>query len=236
MENSRKNIYITIFVITTVLASCFAVYFAIEASNNAPQNITTGKVESVATDDVKKSETKVEIKEVEKGVFPQVDTNKCINKTEGIKYMNSLERRFRHGDIYCSLNEDNKSIILTCEPEVLKEYYNIDKGNTYVNINIDGFATEIVDILCCSSGGQVAGREVILLLMADGTVEYIPLAKALKDNNTKSYGKIENVSNIVRIDTMSFVDQSGGGAASGPIAIKADGSFYDLMSMLTDKF
>ena len=93
MENSRKNIYITIFVITTVLASCFAVYFAIEASNNAPQNITTGKVESVATDDVKTSETKVEIKEIEKEIsqenidkIARVTIDDYLNLTAQISY------------------------------------------------------------------------------------------------------------------------------------------------------
>lgn len=93
MDNKRFKVYITIFVITTVIASCFAVYFAIESSNKDPENITVGKVESVATDEVKKSETNVEIKEVEKEIsqdnidkIARVTIDDYLNLTAQISY------------------------------------------------------------------------------------------------------------------------------------------------------
>ena len=39
MENKRKNIYIVVFVITTIIASCVAVYFGIQMNNSKNETI-----------------------------------------------------------------------------------------------------------------------------------------------------------------------------------------------------
>ena len=138
------------------------------------------------------------------------------------------------------LNEDKKSAMISCEPSDIKKMYNIDKGSTYLNINITGFSGEILDILLDSIGHHSVGGEVILFLMSDGTVEYVPLEKALKNggNNIKSYGKVQGVSDIVRLSTVRIGNITNDGekigAHSNPVAIKADGSFYDVGKILHD--
>lgn len=112
--------------------------------------------------------------------------------------------------------------------------------NKYVNISITGFSEEILSILLDSLGHQAAGGEVILFLMSDGTVEYIPLEKALKtgNDNIKSYGKIMGVEDIVRLSTARFGVLDNGeivGGYGGAVAIKSDGSFYNIDTILHDK-
>lgn len=231
MENKRKNIYVTIFVITTVIASCFAVYFAIEANNINPQNITLGKVGSVATDDVKTSETKVEIKEVEKVVekytYPNFDASKGINTDKESTYSFSLSEE-KLGTT-CTLNSDKKSVSVSFNPNIIKMYYGIDVSSSFIEIN--NFSGEVVDIYADNLGHQAAGSEVFLFLMKDGSVEYLPVKKAVESNNVKSYGKIPGIENIVKLGTISVAHNQGGGYGA-PCAIKADGSFYDLSNAL----
>ena len=254
MESKRKNVYIVIFVITTIIASCVAVYFGISENTSKKEikelEAKVGNVSSTEEQNKEEKTDNVEIKEnekivektvektVEKAVFPKLDVNKWLNKgaNDGaVKEDVSSE----FASINCSLNEDKKSAMISCEPSDIKKMYNIDKGSTYLNINITGFSGEILDILLDSIGHQAVGGEVILFLMSDGTVEYVPLEKALKNggNNIKSYGKVQGVSDIVRLSTVRIANIYNGetvGGHANPVAIKADGSFYDVGNILHD--
>ena len=81
MESKRKNVYITIFVITTIIASCAAVYFYLKATNN---KLVAGNKESEVASQENQTTTNVDVaKEVKekivyKNVMPELDPNKCI--------------------------------------------------------------------------------------------------------------------------------------------------------------
>ena len=94
------------------------------------------------------------------------------------------------------------------------------------------FEKDVVDLCVSTLGGQSVGYEVLIILLKDGTVEYIPLYNAIKNNNIKSYGKIEGITDIVRIGTVKFNGTEFGGFMA-PCAIKSDGSFYDLSNRLS---
>ena len=250
MESKRKNAYITIFVITTIIASCVAVYFGI-SENTGKKKIKEleAKVEVLNSTEEENKEEKtdnVEIKEtekiVEKAVFPKLDISKWLNNNKKANDDGEIKENVSSEllGIRCSLNKDKKSASIFCEPSVIKKMYNIDNGSTYLNINVTGFSGEILDILVDSIGEhQAVGGEVILFLMSDGTVEYVPLEKALKNggNNIKSYGKVQGVSDIVRLSTVRIANIYNGetvGGHANPVAIKADGSFYDVGNILHD--
>ena len=63
--------------------------------------------------------------------------------------------------------------------------------------------------------------------MEDGTVQYMPLKKAIQNSDFKSYGNIEGISNIVEIVDGSSNIVNGPGYLT-PFAITNDGSCYEL--------
>ena len=239
MESKRKNVYITIFVITTIIASCAAVYFYLKATNNklVTRNSEENKVASQedqasANSDVTKEDT-VKEKVVYKNVMPELDPNKCIEgNKDGGTYQLRVADSFSTA-LSAVLTADKKTIeiLINCE-EINKLYnFNYSSNNFDMPINIR-FEKDVVDLCVSTLGGQSVGYEVLIILLKDGTVEYIPLYNAIKNNNIKSYGKIEGITDIVRIGTVKFNGTEFGGFMA-PCAIKSDGSFYDLSNRLS---
>ena len=79
--------------------------------------------------------------------------------------------------------------------------------------------------------GQEASHDTMLFLMKDGTIEYLPIAKAYKttgpDNTKTTYGTIPEVKDVIKLYQVSA------GSYVTVLAQKADGSFYDLHESLT---
>lgn len=248
MENKRKNIYIVIFVITTIIASCVAVYFYVMRKND--KQTLEAKIQEMSSqsnivnknENNIKSETDTTIKEEvdEKVVYkytrPTIDVNKCINAQKDVEYQIKKEDSMSD-DISCSVNRDKKSVTLTINWENMKKMYQINspteiKGNSET-VTIDNFSNEIIDV-CIVRLGQGIGKETILFLMKDGTVEYIPIYRALKNKEYKSYGKLNGLDLIVDISKGAVVSSNSeyvGGHITA-FAIKEDGSFYDLYEIL----
>ena len=236
MESKRKNVYITIFVITTIIASCAAVYFYLKATNN---KLVAGNKESEVASQENQTTTNVDVaKEVKekivyKNVMPELDPNKCIEGSkDGGTYQLRVADSFSTA-LSAVLTADKKTIeiLINCE-EINKLYnFNYSSNNFDMPINIR-FEKDVVDLCVSTLGGQSVGYEVLIILLKDGTVEYIPLYNAIKNNNIKSYGKIEGITDIVRIGTVKFNGTEFGGFMA-PCAIKSDGSFYDLSNRLS---
>ena len=237
MESKRKNVYITIFVITTIIASCAAVYFYLKATNNKllagnkESEVASQENQTTTNVDVAKEEVKEKI--VYKNVMPELDPNKCIEGSkDGGTYQLRVADSFSTA-LSAVLTADKKTIeiLINCE-EINKLYnFNYSSNNFDMPINIR-FEKDVVDLCVSTLGGQSVGYEVLIILLKDGTVEYIPLYNAIKNNNIKSYGKIEGITDIVRIGTVKFNGTEFGGFMA-PCAIKSDGSFYDLSNRLS---
>ena len=235
MESKRKNVYITIFVITTIIASCAAVYFYLKATNN---KLVAGNKESEVASQENQTTTNVDVaKEVKekivyKNVMPELDPNKCIEGSkDGGTYQLRVADSFSTA-LSAVLTADKKTIEISINCEEINKLYNFNysSNNFDMPINIR-FEKDVVDLCVSTLGGQSVGYEVLIILLKDGTVEYIPLYNAIKNNNIKSYGKIEGITDIVRIGTVKFNGTEFGGFLA-PCAIKSDGSFYDLSERL----
>ena len=223
MDNKRFKVYITIFVITTVIASCFAIYFAIESSNKNPENITVGKVESVATDEVKKSETNVEIKEVEKivekAIIPKYDPNKMKNKPENINYVSNI----MYGQAVENLNAN-----INAEGNVKLTVYREGESK---ELKVNGLSGKIIDV-CQGTLGDGA-NEAILFLTENGDVYFadnlLTATNKYQGNWVINAEKIASVSNICRILwTMSERTNNQSKARATFIGIDTNGNCYDL--------
>lgn len=69
----------------------------------------------------------------------------------------------------------------------------------------------VVDIFF-SGVGQDASGVMLLFLMEDGTVQYLPLKKtyATDYENLKSYGVLSGISNIIKFYSANSLSQLGG--------------------------
>ncbi len=170
----------------------------------------------------KKEKVEEEDKKEADNLKPLVfDSNKCINNNE----MN-YEITNSEFDVNVTLNSDKKSVIfsgdwgLFGDNEVSFEY------------NINNFQNEISDVLIGIFGWDGYSASIIYL-MEDGTVEYTPIRKAKEENNFKSYGKINEVEDIVSIKRIIGKQKNspvGGGYSVA--AQKKDGTFYDLANLI----
>ena len=232
MESKRKNVYIAIFVITTIIAGCVAVYFGImgykekdkvqnlqaqitELENQENNNEEINKEENSNNDSQNNTESsneKIVEKIVEKYGMFNFDASNCINRASEGKA------------IYSKLLSENY------------EYYGIvcNVSNNVLNLRVDMNKFNRI-FLGTQNDGTVDDKEykILFFLMKDGTVEYMPLRKIAQTGEFKSYGKIKNVTNIVSIQSASSGVPNGGGWVT-TVAFNNEGKFYDLKESLED--
>lgn len=120
-------------------------------------------------------------------------------------------------------------------PEIEKLYGIKPKSNRNDNYetkeitDIDG--ARVVSVMVAPFG-QMASGSTILFLMDDGTIEYIPVERAISEG-FHSYGKIRDVKGVVSLQSVSINTGCEGGGLT-TLALKADGEFYDLQSILSE--
>lgn len=139
--------------------------------------------------------------------------------------------------INISLDETRKVVTLSYNRKVLSDTYTLNWDLTgvedyvYENKQLN-FEKEIKDIYFGGIGQDATG-DIILFLMSDGTVEYIPVYQALLSNGIEgltSYGVLPNITDVVKFYT---VNASAG--MSGSVSILAqtkDGTLYDLAPII----
>ena len=141
--------------------------------------------------------------------------------------------------INASLDETRKVVTLSYNRKVLSDTYTLNWDLTgvedyvYENKQLT-FEKEIKDIYFGGIGQDATG-DIILFLMSDGTVEYIPVYQALLSNKIEgltSYGVLPNITDVVKF---YMVNASAG--MSGSVSILAqtkDGTLYDLAPIIND--
>ncbi len=64
--------------------------------------------------------------------------------------------------------------------------------------------------------------------MSDGTVEYLPLAKAFDQGEFKSWGKLPDVEGVVKLVSAGYNHGGPYGPSADTMAQRADGKVYFL--------
>ena len=232
----RKNIYIVIFVFTTIIASCIAVYFKI--NSNKKINSLESKLQDAKNqiEQIQANQNEEEINnntsDTNEVVYirPRIDKNKCINKAENTIY--TVRRNVNFNDAIICYIEDDNTVEIEVNYSSISELYgvNITNSKKLRTVKIDNFDKNIVDIYI-GSFGHALGSDVLFFLLEDGTVEYMPIAHALQNNTIKSYGKLNGVSDVVEFITGGTNLKEGSGWMT-IYAIRKDGSFYDLNTIV----
>lgn len=126
--------------------------------------------------------------------------------------------------IYVIINEDGTATINLSSQETWC-YPKIESGKDSFVIN--NFKSQPVGAIVATLG-QAIGYETIFFLMADGTVEYVPVYYAVQNNDLRSYGQVAGVKEVIRFILTTDCDESNMGCGNTALAQRNDGKFYDI--------
>lgn len=157
------------------------------------------------------------------------DGSKSINSS-GKKYTLNCQGE---AGIWIEVDSTQKVLTFSFTPTKVVEYYSLNwtsNKDSVMNSKIN-FNKKIVDVFFGGMGQSMAG-DTVFILLEDGTVEYIPIVHMFNNvqGAVSSYGKINGVSDVVKFTLASTSD---GDVTT--LAIKKDGTFYDLWYSLKDK-
>ena len=151
-------------------------------------------------------------------IVPMFDTNKIVNKEQ---YSDSY---VRISPVSSSNIEyrviDNKTVYLQVKEEDVSYFEGSNK--------IDNFSTNILDTFIGSFGSDNNGKIVIFFIMEDGSLEYIPVDYAYKNDKVESYGKVEGINNIIRLYQVEGHENAPTAGWNSVLAPTNDGSLYIL--------
>ncbi len=238
MENKRKNIYIAIFVATTIVSTCIAVYFGItkkEEVNNLKVQLDELKQAENKTEEVNKesednnSINQVQEKVVEKYAKYNVETSNCLNNNDNsIVYANYIYQTEEFYGLELNVQPDKKTVGISVDVNKFKANLpdiNIGNENIYKTYTFD---KEIYDIFIGGFGQDIHTNEMAFFILSDGTVEYINIKEAIENDTYQSNGKISNLTDIVGIQMANVSSKDGPGGYITTIAYNKDGKFYDI--------
>lgn len=161
------------------------------------------------------------------------DTSKIANSNA-----DSYELQNYNGTINVRLDETRKLTTLSFNRKTLSDTYGLNWDTTGV---VEGtvedktitFNQGIKDIYVGGIGQDMSG-DIILFLMDDGTVEYIPVYKALATNGVDgliSYGALQDLKDIVKFYSVVAIRNPVGSSAT-VLAQTKDGTLYDLAPII----
>lgn len=163
------------------------------------------------------------------------DTSKIVNGTA-----DSYELQNYNGTINVRLDETRKVATLSFDRKTLSDTYSLNWDTTgvvegTVEDKVITFTQGIKDIHIGGIGQDTSG-DVILFLMDDGTVEYIPVYKALSTSGVDgltSYGILLDLKDIVKFYSVGAIRNPVGSSVT-ILAQTKDGTLYDLAPIIND--
>lgn len=164
------------------------------------------------------------------GFYP----GKIINPSADVIYRLGVHRITNDGNgvFGAYISTDNSAVDLYIYWSYITSYYGLTTEKTDRELAKISFEQPVVDIAIGETGQNVSG-DVLLFLLADGTVEYLPVVKALTNNDFRSYGQLAGVTDVVKFYRVDAVSDTGDwqGYAS-TLAQRDDGSIVDLQGFM----
>lgn len=163
------------------------------------------------------------------------DTSKIVNSTA-----DSYELQNYNGTINVRLNDTRKMATLSFNRKTLSDTYALNWDTTGV---VEGtvedktitFTQGVKDVYVGGIGQDMSG-DIILFLMDDGTVEYIPVYQALSTSGVDgliSYGTLQDLKDIVKFYSVGAIRNPVGSSVT-VLAQTKDGTLYDLAPIIND--
>lgn len=156
------------------------------------------------------------------GFYP----DKIKNKTEGITYKLLYNESGNQAEnpLSISLLENNSGINIDVNWAIAKDYYGINIARSGTETFTITTEIPIADLAVLRTPDHT--KDSVILLMADGTVEYTPISASLQNRAFISHGKIADLTNIVKFYRVST------GTEDTILAQKASGELFDINNLL----
>ena len=226
IKGKNNTILIVIIVILLIAVIVLGGYIFLNKDNSSTKYVTGSNNTNAKSENVQKN----------------VETNTNTQKTntvitfDGSKSINSSEKNYTlscqgNAGIWITVDSTQKTLTFSFTPTRVIEFYQLtwtSTRNDMVSSKIN-FDKKIVDVFF-GGMGQSSSGDTLFILLEDGTVEYIPIIHMFNHVQAEvvSYGKINGVSDVAKF-TLS---NTSGGVTT--LAIKNDGTFYDLWYALKD--
>lgn len=230
MEESKKKNNVVLLVLVVVLGIaclCMGAYIFINKNNKSisseKNNPTTQNFESNQSQNNSTANKDAEQKN-------------SVIVFDGSKSLNSSEKNYTlscqgNAGIWITVDSNQKELTFSFTPTRVVEFYPLNWTSTGANMNINviKFDKKIIDVFF-GGMGQSSSGDTVFILLEDGTVEYIPIVHMFNhvQGAPVSYGKINGVSDVTKF----VLSSTSGGVTT--LAIKSDGSFYDMWYSLKD--
>lgn len=240
-KSKQKNIVIVVFVITTIIASCLALYFGLVKNKqlknqNSEYEAKIDELNSILDknnedDNDKEAES---IENTNTYTRKIIDSNsKCLNQERVDGFVTSKIET----ENYASVNlEKSDSVGFSYSLGNLGKIFpsfadsNAREG-VFTNVEIPFQGKKVADVFIKSFGHSYV-NETVFFLMEDGTVEYMPVIHAIRNNNFKSYGTVEGVKDVVTIENFAVGNKNGGGGYTAVFAITSNNEYYELNTLI----
>ncbi len=219
--NSNVALIIIIVILLIVVLGLCGYMFLNKDNSNNPQDVTENT--NTATEN-ESSQNNTE-----------TETNSVIT-FDGTKSINSDEKDYTlscqgNAGILITVDSTQKVLTFCYTPSKVAESYPLTWKSTKDDMSKSNitFEKKIIDVFF-GGMGQSSSGDTLFILLEDGTVEYIPIVHMFNhvQDSPVSYGKIDGVSDVTKFTLSS----TSGGVTT--LAIKSDGTFYDLWYALKD--
>lgn len=236
-EKSNKGLIAAVVILAIIVVGlvAFIVFDKLDSSNEVKcASVASEEPKSEESDDSKEEEKTKEDSDVEKPA--EIDLSKSLN-TNGDSYelfgeKDSLPK------VDFEISDNKRSVTVKYDWDSV-DASNISGTSTGTKeYEVTGFTKNVKSAFNGIAGQNIEG-EYFFFLMEDGTVEYVPVFKTSETSETtsvnfssrntfKSEGTISSkVKDIVGFRNTQVQEDEGGGYAA-TVAVKEDGSFYNL--------
>lgn len=200
--------------VPTILAAIFLICtFYLLATRNKPAASNTPKIADISLNDLPNTTL---------GFYPDKIENKTAD--EAYTLINNAVENQAENPLSISLSEDNSSISIDVNWSIAKDFYGINLirgGAETFELKTD---IPIADFTILNTASHT--NDTIILLMADGTVEYVPIGSSLQNRAFYSHGKIKDLENIIKFYRAST------GTKETVLAQQVSGKLIDISGLL----
>ena len=232
MENKKSKTGLHVFVgILLGIIICGGVVFATYSLGY----LTFNQVEETEKTETNNEENNEAEEEVSDNSL-DFDTSKIVNGNETQYYLTNY-----NSTINIRLDETRQIVTLNYNRKILSDTYGLNWDTTgmdeytYEDKQLT-FDKNIKDIFY-GGVGQDASGDIILFLMDDGTVEYIPVYQALSTSGIDglvSYGALQGVEDVIKFYT-AYAMVGLTGNYSTTLIQTEDGTLYDLAPIINNQ-
>ena len=234
VPKAKKNTGLKIALICTSILSVASIGFGIFSfiqNNQKDQEIKDLKANTTGATTINCTTTASESNSAEniKNNFA-FDASKIINREDNHHYIGGTTQDGSYLSI-TPFSEPSTTISIYLNYSEINRIFNTNFTSANSNHEIH-FTKKVADTYFANLSSQSPGYEVLLFLMEDQTVEYIPLGKMVTENRFESVGTLPDVNNVVKFFSGDRCGNGLGACMHTTYVITENGQIFDLYPII----